>query len=254
MTSGIKGRSVLVTRPGGQAGPLLRKLAELDAVAIPFPVIEIHPLDLEAGAKQKVIDLDRYDLIILVSVNAVRFGMELVDQYWPQLPTHIQWYAVGAATAAALQNSEVEACVPEAGVNSEALLALPELQQTAGKRVLIMKGVGGRGLLAETLKSRGAEVEELDLYRRCKVPYSSEQIKARIGSQLPEIILVTSVEILESVDELLSPCYSQLMSVNLVAASERIARAAEKMGYRKVVTANSASDRDIIDTLSAISL
>ncbi len=75
--------------------------------------------------------------------------------------------AVGNGTKRELESRGfVDVLAPEAGADSEALLALPEMQAVAGKRVLIVRGEGGRELLAESLTARGAQVEYFECYRR----------------------------------------------------------------------------------------
>ena len=77
--------------------------------------------------------------------------------------------AVGQGTVKALAAHGVAGCVaPRERFDSEALLALPELAaaRVAGKRVAIFRGDGGRELLAETLRARGAAVDCVTCYRR----------------------------------------------------------------------------------------
>src|SRR5207237_459615 len=57
---------------------------------------------------------------------------------------------------------------PQMGADSEAVLAAPELQQVAGKRVLIIRGDDGRPVLGESLTARGAKVEYAECYRRVR--------------------------------------------------------------------------------------
>ena len=67
--------------------------------------------------------------MVVVSKPAARLGLELLDRYWPLPPARQQWFAVGAATGALLADYGLDACWPSAGDDSEALLALPQLQQ-----------------------------------------------------------------------------------------------------------------------------
>ena len=63
-----------------------------------------------------------------------------------------------------------EVIVPSERFDSEALLALPELETVAGKRIAIFRGEEGRELLGDTLRARGASVEYVACYRRVQPP------------------------------------------------------------------------------------
>ena len=153
-------RSVLVTRPLGDAANTLCAAVEAAGYrAYSQPLIALSALgQLPPAQRHMVLDLDQYQHIIFISANAVRFGMEVVTDHWPQLPVGINWYAVGSATARGLEAFAIHAVTPGSDMSSEGLLALPYLRNVEGQRVLIVKGEGGRHTLRTELLHRGALV------------------------------------------------------------------------------------------------
>ena len=90
--------------------------------------LELKALD-GPSAEQRglLLRLDEYQHIIFVSANAIRFGMDWIGDYWPQLPVGLNWYTVGEASAKLLADFGVEVKTPAVDMSSEGLLALPEL-------------------------------------------------------------------------------------------------------------------------------
>lgn len=247
----LQGKRVLVTRPDAQAVGLVAALEAQGATAQKLPVLTIQPLHHEAEIRQKIIDLDHFDDIIVVSRNAAQLGLAAIDQYWPQLPAHLRWFAVGKATAQALIDLGINVTVPTKGFNSEALLELPELQKLSARRVLILKGEGGRELLAEQLAKRGAQVDNLPLYRRVAIGYEADYLLALFQDE-PDALIATSVEVLKALDELVSSRLQNHTELPIVVASERIADEAGRLGYLQIITANGAADESIVAALNVI--
>ncbi|WP_438895058.1 uroporphyrinogen-III synthase, partial [Bacillus cereus group sp. BC243] len=82
---------------------------------------------------------------------------------WPTAP---RYFAIGRSTALALHTvSGSDVRYPLDRETSEVLLQLPELQTLIGKRALILRGNGGRELLGETLRERGADVTFCECYQ-----------------------------------------------------------------------------------------
>jgi len=72
----------------------------------------------------------------------------------------------------------------ENGANSEALLAMPELAQVNGQRFLIIRGQGGREELANVLRSRGASVDYLDVYKRVMPSIDNAKLLELLNSRV----------------------------------------------------------------------
>ena len=123
--------TVLVTRPAGQAQGLCQSLVAAGYRAHSQPLLELQPLP-EPDPLQRaiVLDLDQYQHIIFVSGNAVHYGMASIEDYWPQLPVGVCWYAIGDVTASRLEHYGVTAITPGAAMTSETLLAVPGLLAT----------------------------------------------------------------------------------------------------------------------------
>lgn len=242
---------VLVTRPAGQAGDLCRALADAGFVTHHQPLLQLEPLaELPARARQRVNDLDRYRHVIFISANAVRFGMAHIDEAWPRLPAGILWYAIGDRTAALLAGKGLEPITPGVGMNSEGLLALPQLAQVDGQRVLIVKGAGGRGTLRDVLTDRGARVDELICYRRACPAVDPEQLASRLQEWKVDFILISSGEGLQNLLALLRNLETtKFRDIAFVVPSARVEKMAREAGIKRIKTAANASDEAMLRAL-----
>jgi uroporphyrinogen-III synthase len=227
---------IVVTRPRDQAARLAQGIKQAGGTAILFPLLEIalaaNPQKLHALLAR----LGEFNLAIFVSPNAVRYGMAAAGA----LPAHLKITAVGQGSASALHELGIaNVIVPNKGFDSEALLALPELGNVAGKKIMIFRGDGGRELLGDTLKARGAQVDYAECYRRL---LPSQDISALLAAR-PDAITVTSSEAVSYLHDMLdAQGRAQLAALPLFAPHARIAAAAERLGWRSVITTASGDD------------
>jgi len=241
-------RRVLVTRPTGQADRLCRMLEAAGYAAIPMPAMEIvAPLD--SSWLETVLDeLDSYDMAVFVSVNAVNMGLEFIlnERDWPE---HMLIATVGARSAEALLKYGLSVdFVPEHRFNSEALLALDDLQDMSGQRVAVFRGNGGREYLHDTLTERGAEVDYAEVYRRvCPVVDAKSMLKL-LQPEFLFCITVNSNETLQNLFEMAGPeGRPLLLDQKLVVASQRQQLLAQQLGFTQLPSvAHNASDEAIL--------
>lgn len=254
----LSGQRILVTRPSHQAQQQAELLRAQGAEAVLLPLLNIEPLaepdPAFSHAKRCVLDLDLYHAVIVISANAARLGIDLVDEYWPQLPVGIHWMAIGASTAAHLHDYGMDARHSSSGYDSEALLQAPELQQVAGLRILILRGDSGRETLASELQARGARVDQAILYRRARPRLSPACIESAIYALPLSAILITSGESLSNLVALAkqvgnSEGLAQLLRCPLVIPSQRIATLAREAGFKQVILASGPDDQSMIGAL-----
>lgn len=245
---------VLVTRPEGQAKELGERLAASGFEPIYAPLMAIEPFpEPSTEQRQLLLDLCHFEHVIFVSRNAIRHGMAWIEDYWPQLPVGIHWYTVGSSSAAALAEYGLEVLQPTGDMTSEGLLALPPLSAVNGQRVMIVKGEGGRQQLRETLQARGARVEELEVYRRALPAYGPGELAERIRSGQVRVVLLSSGEALDNMVSLLDAAgQARARECVLVAPGARVAAAAARAGFTRVLEARNATDDAMLAALATL--
>jgi uroporphyrinogen-III synthase len=246
----LTGIGVLVTRPEHQAAHLCQLIEAEGGAAVRYPALVIRPRPDRSAVRAAIGPADRYDLVVFVSANAVRFGADILGQH-----RDIPVAAIGQATAAALNAAGYRvSLMPEEGFDSESLLAMPPLADMHGQRVLIVRGSGGRELLFEAMSARGAQVQYAEVYVR-EAAYPSMERKAEVEQLWRQggisVYSATSVELLEALVGIVTPrCRELLHSTALVTGSRQVSDAAARLGLGSpIVLADSPDDAALIGAL-----
>ncbi len=234
---------VAVTRPQHQAQSLCQMINNAGGLAIEFPTLEIQYI--EEMPANWVSQLSETNWGIFVSSNAVIGASKVLSS---TLPPQLKLAAVGPSTAqAAKQQWQRPVLSPQAPYNSEGLLALAQMQHIDGQRVCIFRGQGGRELLAEELRRRGAQVHYAEVYRRCQ---PSQDIAKLVGAR-PDVILATSNEALQNLFNMAGDTHQTwLLDQALVVISHRTAQLATSLGFKQAASvANQADNQGLLHAL-----
>lgn len=251
----LAGKTIVVTRPKHQSESISLRLGSLGARVVSFPLIAIEPPTDRLRHKEQLSHLDRYQYLIFTSRNSVEMTfsamtkMSLTGMIDSLFATQ-QIAAVGKQTAKSLEKYGVKvSIVPDELFNSEAVLEHDALQNVTSQNIAIIRGQSGRDLLRNTLVSRGAEVDYIDVYRRvCPVSNLLPLVKCQEQSGI-DIIALTSVEGLMNLFKL---GFEQawLKNTTLLVGSQRIANALKELDHLgKVIVADDPSDDRIIHSL-----
>nr|WP_298110453.1 uroporphyrinogen-III synthase [uncultured Pseudomonas sp.] len=244
---------LLLTRPAEESRVLAEALAEQGIYSASMPLLAIEALAETPEQRATFLELDRYCAVIAVSKPAARQGLELLDRYWPQPLTEQPWFSVGAATAEILQAYGLTVHHPRDADDSEALLALPMLQQilaaVSTPRVLILRGEGGREWLAESLRAQGVQVDYLELYRRQLPHYPAGALPARVRAERLNGLAVSSGQGLTHLLQLAGSEWPTLARLPLFVPSPRVAELAREAGAENVVDCHGASAAALLAAL-----
>ena len=250
----LGGKRVMVTRPAHQAHRLCELLEAEGAIPVLFPVLEIVDPEDTAPARDVIARLAEFDLAIFISPNAVSRALNLINAQGG-LPSQLPLVTIGRGSARELRavtGREPDIC-PPGRFDSEALLALPAMQNVSGKRIVIFRGEGGRELLADTLRQRGAEVEYADVYRRTRPQPDLERLRRDWARHGMDFICVTSGEGLRNLFEMVGPLVQTwLRQTQLVVVNERLTDIARELGIGPApIVATDAGDEAMVDAIKS---
>ncbi len=265
-----KGLTLLVTRPKPENAYFCQQIVQQGGIAISLPLIEILPI------KSTILPFEKKVIsgFVFISKPAVYHGFSfLINEYFALsqqglVLNDMILYAVGKGSGeslsellrqrkqAALQScddqlelflNKIQIFFPVLAHGSEALLALPRLQQVQDERWLIIRGRGGLELLRDSLHHHGALVEYLEVYERKPVFIEPNKVRPLFLANKIDAILISSGEILDCLCNALKACLSinemnNVKSAEAWVLSERVANLAKAQGFSRIkLFANSAS-------------
>lgn len=245
-TSLLLNKTILVTRPDGREKHLCKIIEQVGGQVIHYPVFTINPppaLEIEAF-KHLYKQLHDFDMAIFISPTAV----EQSFLYFPDLPRFLTIVSIGSKTSKALQqqNRHVDLEAPEH--NTESLLQMLAFQKSniQTQRILIFRGTGGRPLLGDSLKQRGAQIRYIETYRRqipLQPPLTKQQLKTLSA------ITISSNEGLDNLITLMGNP-KLLFDMPLVVPGQRAATLAHQYGFKIIITAKNATDEAVLHALT----
>ena len=243
---------LLLTRPVEECAALAQTLAAQGIASHCMPLLAIEALAESAAQYDTFAKLQRYCAVIVVSKPAARICLQRLARYGGAAPG-LPWFSVGAATAGVLAEQGLQVHFPASGDDSEALLALPALQQAiagaASPRVLILRGEGGREFLAERLRGQGVAVDYLPLYRRTLPVYPAGELLRCVQAERLNGLVVSSGQGLEHLLQLAAADWSRLARLALFVPSPRVAEQAHRAGAEIVVDCRGASAAALLAAL-----
>lgn len=223
--------TLLSLRPRGQHAALRRAAAPLGAQVLglsPWALVAQRD-DATRAALAQALGADR---VVFSSPAAVHAAARLLPLNAPHPGS---WLAVGEGTAAALRAQGATGVQAPRQMDSEGLLDLPPLAQLQGLRAALVTAPGGRGIIAQTLQDRGAELQRVDVYRRQPLRLPPRQVNRLRRQATPWVLALSSAEALNLLlEQLPADLLPRLRSQHVVAASPRLVALAGQQGFSRV--------------------
>ncbi|HEY2344741.1 MAG TPA: uroporphyrinogen-III synthase [Xanthomonadaceae bacterium] len=247
----LSGWYVVSLRPVGQHRRLLQAAQARGAQGLALP-------GLRLAAREDTLTRMALDtalcrrFVIFTSPAAVRFAVRLRTLKPPRLRNGQRVFALGTATAAALRRAGVVDTTLPAQANSEGLLELAELQSLRGQGVGLVTAPGGRALLAQQLRERGAELAIAEVYARAPARLDRSHASRLLEARGRGAVCVTSAEALGNViDALPADALAVLRRCVAVVSSPRLEAIAREAGFAATIRAPAPTPGSLIDALCA---
>lgn len=247
----LKGLHIAVTRPVEQATSICEAIHHHGGKATLFPLLAISPLQDYSKFEQTIASLETADWAIFISTNAVDNALPRIIKKFGNVPRNLKFAAIGHQTARELALYGIhDILTPHTRFDSDTLLALAEMYDVANEKVVIFRGVGGRDVMADTLKSRGANVIFAECYRRINPQTDTQSLNNLWHQGRLDAVIVTSSEAMRNLLDLAGQS-EWLRHVTLCVNHARIAELPLQFGLKVLVT-NAPGDDAMIKCLSQV--
>ena len=249
----LSGLRVLVPRPSPQGDELVAGIQDLGGDACHFPVIEIHPPDSYTSLDECLSKLGDFALLVVVSASAAAAIIQRLDQNGKIIPVDVMVAAIGPKTSRCLRQNGIGVDFETSSrIDTEGLVEVLDGFDLDQRSVCIFRGQDGRGDLKAALESRGGNVEYATCYGRRLTSRSFASTLQRWYSGGFDAVIITSVSILEALDQLLGKNNRDLLKTTpVVTISERLQQQCLKLGIDTVIIGD-ATTEGMICVLAAL--
>ncbi|MGD6932616.1 MAG: uroporphyrinogen-III synthase [Candidatus Bathyarchaeia archaeon] len=169
--SSLKGKTVALTRPTGQAEEAGKLIQAKGGVPYYIPAIEIKPLSNPEPVKRFITELQagQVDYVILMSTNGVKYLFAVAESLNQSDALRCGLsrsfvIGVGPRTAQELEAYGVHVNLVPEKYSSEGLLEVLKPKDIAGKVIRIPRTTSATPTLNDQLTAMGADVKEIHVY------------------------------------------------------------------------------------------
>lgn len=246
--------TAIIVRPSPECDQLVTALNNAGLPAVACPMLSFSQGRDFCSLPETLSTLPPSSLVVLVSPRSVDYGNQALLNANAQWPSHINYIAVGKRTAEVFDTcTGLKASFP-LREDSEGMLALPDMQDVSGKKVLILRGDSGREHLAPSLKMKGANVNYCEIYQR-QWDVSALLSQAKMWNPaLVRTLVVTSGQQLTHFDQLISLSDQHwLRQCHILVPSKRIQNQAIELGFEKITIVDSVGNYHLFNTLRDLS-
>ena len=251
-TRPLSGKRVLVTRARKQASALSFRLAALGAEVIELPSIEItqspeHERALEAA----VVNVHRYDWLILTSVNGVNLFFDRLQAAGtpPDSLDGLKIAAIGPETAKAISSYGFTVSVTASTYTAEGLLESLHPADFQGARVMLARAKGSRPVLPAGLQEMGAIVDEFCTYRAAGPRNVPERAIERLRAGEVDIATFASSSTVKNLIAILGGDVEPLKKTCVACIGPVTAATAEHLGVKVSIVAREHTIPGLIDVI-----
>ncbi len=210
----LAGKRVLVTRPAEQAEELAELLQAAGAEPVRFPLIRVVPVEDTKPLRDALSRLNSFDWLIFTSANGVREAAPHLEPLLSASPppglSAVKVAAIGPRTAQVARELGLDVAFIPSQYAVEAIVEeFPE--DVKGLHMLLLRAQEANPALPEGLRSRGAEVEEIVVYRVEPVTDDAQKLRDIFSARRVDIATLTSSSTARSLIALLGEDADQLL-------------------------------------------
>jgi uroporphyrinogen-III synthase len=249
----LEGRTVLLTRPEGQARALAARLTALGARVVSEPVVAFEALVDGAEVRSAAERVDRYDLVVFTSANGVRFFAEALRRT-SRGPGDVRGRvaAVGPGTARALLEAGFAVNIVATDSRAEGLGTALAGEVRPGMRVLWARPESAREVLPEALRAAGADTDQVAVYRTIASARAAVAAARLATGEFDAVVFASPSAVrhlLEAALEGGPEGEEGLRRARRVAIGEVTARALERAGFPASAVAPAPTDDGLLSAL-----